>query len=192
MRLGGEHITRDVAQIFGAALADAERVKTLYGGAMRGGGDEHRLIDFPQLGDPSEIVRHSRAELCAVIAPRLDEILELSSTLAERLAGGRKSVRRAVLTGGGALLLGALEAAERTLAVKTRLGRPQALAGAPEAATAPQFAVAVGVVRRAAQMRAAPRRAPARGPAGPVRLGGGAASAPQLLAGVGVWLRNNF
>ncbi len=191
VKLGGEHVTRDVAQIFGAPLADAERIKTLYGGALRGGGDEHRLIDFPQLGDPSEIARHSRAELCAVIAPRLDEILEMAGALAENLSGGRKLIRRAVLTGGGALTLGALEAAERVLGVKTRLGRPQAIAGAPEAATAPQFAVAAGVVQHAARLQSSPKRS-AYASAPRAQGGFNGAGAPRLIAGVGAWLRDHF
>ncbi|HNR77394.1 MAG TPA: cell division protein FtsA, partial [Parvularculaceae bacterium] len=76
--VGGDHVTRDIAQIFGSPIARAERIKTLYGSALSGAGDEHRLIDFPQLGDESEVARHSRAELVQVIAPRFEEILELT------------------------------------------------------------------------------------------------------------------
>ena len=67
-----------------------------------------------------------------------------------------------MLTGGGSLLLGARETAERIIGAKTRLGRPAALAGAPEAATAPQFSVAVGVLQIAARDRSAVRRAASR------------------------------
>ncbi|MGF1543075.1 MAG: cell division protein FtsA [Parvularculaceae bacterium] len=185
VKLGGEHVTRDVAQIFGAPLADAERIKTLYGGVMSSAGDEHRLIDFPQLGDPSEVARHPRAELCAVVAPRFDEILEHAGVLADRLIGPGRSLRRAVLTGGASLTLGAREAAERTLGVKARLGRPARLAGAPEAASAPQFAVAIGVVQYAAKRR--------RGGAPSTPAVAAAAHAPAAwFGGVGAWLRQNF
>jgi cell division protein FtsA len=185
--VGGDHITRDIAQIFGAPIAHAERMKTLHGSALTGPGDEHRLVDFPQLGDGAEIVRHSKAELAAVIAPRFEEIIELSLAALPGGAGARRSVRRAVLTGGGSLLLGARETAERIISVKTRLGRPAPLSGAPEAATAPQFAVAFGALRHAARLKSEHRRATAR-PRMRATLGAGRG----LIGAAGQWLKANF
>jgi cell division protein FtsA len=185
--VGGEHITRDVAQIFGSPIAHAERMKTLHGSVLTGPGDEHRLLDFPQLGDGAEIVRHSKAELAQVIAPRFEETLEMALAALPGGANARRSVRRAVLTGGGSLLLGARETAERMIGVKTRLGRPAPLSGAPEAATAPQFAVAFGVLRYAARQRAEHKRAAAR-----PRLKAIGGAGRGLIGGVGQWLKTNF
>lgn len=183
--LGGDHITRDLAKIFGAPLAKAERVKTLHGAAISGIGDEHKLIDFPQIGEVSDIVRVSRAEVSAVITPRLEEIFELTLARLSDAALGRRGVRRAVLTGGGSLLVGARETAERVLAMKARLGRPHGLAGAPDAATSPQFAVCAGLIELAAQSRMEKRKPHGTG-AYPIRDAGGVA------ASVGRWLRDNF
>ncbi len=185
--VGGEHITRDIAQIFGSPIAHAERMKTLHGSVLTGPGDEHRLLDFPQLGDGAEIVRHSKSELAQVIAPRFEETLDMALAALPGGAHARRSVRRAVLTGGGSLLLGARETAERMIGVKTRLGRPAPLSGAPQAATAPQFAVAFGVLRHAARVRAEHKRASAR-PRLRATLGAGRG----LIGGVGQWLRHNF
>lgn len=185
--VGGDHITRDIAQIFGAPIAHAERMKTLHGSVLTGPGDEHRLVDFPQLGDGAEIVRHSKAELAQVIAPRFEEILEMTLAALPGGAAARRSMRRAVLTGGGSLLLGARETAERITGVKTRLGRPAPLSGAPEAATAPQFAVAFGVLRHAARLKSEHRRATAR-----PRLAAIGGAGRGLIGGVGQWLKANF
>jgi cell division protein FtsA len=185
--VGGEHITRDIAQIFGSPIAHAERMKTLHGSVLTGPGDEHRLLDFPQLGDAAEIARHSKAELSQVIAPRFEEILEMSLAALPGGANARRSVRRAVLTGGGSLLLGARETAERVVGVKTRLGRPAPLSGAPEAATAPQFAVAFGVLRHVARQRSQHRRAVAQ-----PRLRSTISAGRGLIGGVGQWLKANF
>lgn len=185
--VGGEHITRDVAQIFGSPIAHAERMKTLHGSVLTGPGDEHRLLDFPQLGDGAELVRHSKAELAQVIAPRFEEILEMTLAAVPGGAAARRSVRRAVLTGGGSLLLGARETAERMIGVKTRLGRPAPLAGAPEAATAPQFAVAFGVLRHVARQRSEHQRATAQ-----PRLRSTIGAGRSLIGGVGQWLKANF
>ncbi len=150
--VGGGHITRDVAQIFGAPLAHAERIKTLYGAALMGPGDEHRFIDFPQLGVPGETARASRADICEVILPRLEEIFELVSEQLPDDGMRRSGLRRAVLTGGGSLLVGAREVAERTLMMKSRLGRPAAIPGSPEAASAPGFAVCAGLIQYSADL----------------------------------------
>lgn len=185
--VGGDHVTRDIAQLFGSPIAKAERIKTLYGSVLSSAGDEHRLIDFPQLGDESEVARHSRAELTQIVAPRFEEILDLTLAALPKAGGARRSIRRAVLTGGGSLLLGARETAERVIGAKTRLGRPAPLAGAPEAATAPQFSVAVGVLQIAARDRSAIRRAAAR-----TRIAAGQTFGKGVIGNVGAWLRANF
>ncbi len=150
--VGGGHITRDIAQIFGAPLAHAERVKTLYGSALVGPGDEHRFIDFPQLGVVGETARASRADISEVILPRLEEIFELVSQQLPDDGMRRSGLRRVVLTGGGSLLVGAREVAERTLGMKSRLGRPAAIPGSPEAASAPGFAVCAGLIQHCANL----------------------------------------
>jgi cell division protein FtsA len=185
--LGGDNITRDIAQIFGAPIAKAERIKTLYGSALSSAGDEHKFIDFPQLGEAAEIARHSRAELTQVVAPRVEEILELALAALPKAGGARRSIRRVVLTGGGSLLLGARETAERVIGAKTRLGRPTALAGAPEAATAPQFSVAIGVLKIAAREQSDAKRA-----SPPFRRLAVAASGNGVIGNLGAWLRANF
>lgn len=184
--VGAGHITRDIAQIFGAPLAHAERVKTLYGSALIGPGDEHRFIDFPQLGVQGETARASRAEVCEVILPRLEEIFEL---VVEQLPddGMRRSgLRRAVLTGGGSLLVGAREVAERALGMKSRLGRPAAIAGSPEAASAPGFAVCAGLIQHYAASGGE------REGYGHVRQPLRASAGSSVLGNVEAWLRAKF
>ncbi|GJL95162.1 MAG: cell division protein FtsA [Hyphococcus sp.] len=145
--VGGGHITKDIAQIFGTPLAQAERIKTLYGAALIGPGDEHRFVDVPQMGDDAERIRTSRADLCDVIIPRVEEIFELVSARLPGDANRSIGLRRAVLTGGGSLLVGARESAEKILSMKCRLGRPLSVAGGPEAASAPGFAVCAGLLQ---------------------------------------------
>ena len=180
VNVGGRHVTRDVAQIFGAPLAAAERIKTLHGGAIAGQGDEHRHIDCLSLGAPGETTRITRAELVSVIAPRMEEIFEL--VVKEAAVSG---VRRAVLTGGGSLLVGAREISEKVLGVKARLGRPAQLTGAPEAARAPQFAASIGAIQYAVK-NYKKRRVSKRARLAPQPATG------SLIAGVGGWLKQNF
>ena len=185
--VGGGHITRDIAQIFGAPLADAERIKTLHGAALIGPGDEHRFVDFPQLGDGADPSRASRADLCEVIIPRMEEIFELVAKRLPNDARGRTNLRRAVITGGGSLLVGAREIAERALAMKARIGRPLSIIGAPEAGAAPGFSVCAGLI-----LNAALKSARAKFFLGETRQSRHALSKPAILGGAGRWLRAKF
>ncbi len=185
--VGGGHITRDIAQIFGAPLAHAERVKTLYGSALSGPGDEHRFVDFPQLGQPGETARASRADVCEVILPRLEEIFELVGDQLPDDPMRRSGLRRVVLTGGGSLLVGARETAERTLAMKGRLGRPAAIPGSPEAAGAPGFAVCAGLFQHYANLGR-----DAQNTIGVLRQSLQAGKQSSVLGGVEAWLRAKF
>ena len=185
--VGGGHITRDIAQIFGAPLAHAERVKTLYGSALMGPGDEHRFIDFPQLGVPGETARASRAEISEVILPRLEEIFELVCEQLPDDGMRRSGLRRAVLTGGGSLLVGAREVAERALGMKSRLGRPAQIAGSPEAASAPGFAVCAGLIQHYANSGETSENR-----LGVLRQSPHAGGNSSVLGNVEAWLRAKF
>ncbi len=191
--VGADNITRDIAQIFGAPLTECERIKTLQGCAFSGPEDANRLIDFTQLGAPGEVARHSRAELAGVIAPRLEEILELTLNAAARAGANARDVRRVIVTGGGALLLGVIGTVERIVGARARLGRPADFVAAPEAAAAPQFAAALGALKLVARSAARPDTSSFAGrdhpPSDARRAVGGARS---LMSGVGSWLRENF
>lgn len=185
--VGGDHVTRDIAQVFGAPVARAERVKTLYGASISGPGDEHRMVEIELIG-AGDRARLPRAELCAVILPRMEEICELAAERLPATVRSRHGVRRAVLTGGASLLVGARETAERVLGMKARLGRPATgLIGAPEAATGPQFAVAVGALALSHRARIGAETAERRpAPVLSQAAGGG------VMSAVGRWLRVNF
>lgn len=192
--VGGDHITRDIAQIYGGSIAHSERTKALHGSAIAGSGDDHGFIDVPQLGEAGEVARVSRADLSAVIAPRMEEILALvmdqASKASRSRAIGQDGVRRAVLTGGGSLLTGARETAERVCGVKTRLGRPMALSGAPDAATAPQFSACIGALIHGSQKKQ--ETWSREGGDGFFKYDSANAEAAGLVGGVAKWLKTNF
>ena len=150
--MGGGHITKDIAKIFGTPLGDAERIKTLYGSALSGPGDEHRFVDIPQFDVNAESVRVARTDIADVIAPRLEEIFDLIVAKLREERHAPIGLRRAVITGGGSLLVGALEECERKLRMRCRRGRPISVYGAPEALTGPGFATCSGAIRRWPQL----------------------------------------
>jgi cell division protein FtsA len=146
--LGGHHVTMDLARGLNARITDAERIKTLYGTVLSGGSDERDMITVPPLDEhereQAQVV--SRATLVSIIKPRVEEILEM---VRDRLATCPIAADRrghVVLTGGASQLNGLPELAARLIGRPVRLGRPLGIAGCPEAAKGPAFAVAAGLL----------------------------------------------
>jgi cell division protein FtsA len=146
--LGGHHVTMDLARGLNARISDAERIKTLYGTVLSGGSDERDMITIPPLNEHEREQSQSvsRATLVGIIKPRVEEILEMvrDRLVACPIAADRRG--HVVLTGGASQLSGLPELAARLIGRPVRLGRPLGIAGAPEVAKGPAFAVAAGLL----------------------------------------------
>jgi cell division protein FtsA len=146
--LGGQNVTLDVARGLNARIADAERIKTLYGSVLSGSSDERDMITIPA-GDHDEREAPqfvSRASLVRIIKPRVEEILEM---VRDRLAQSPFAAEprgRVVLTGGACQLPGLTELATQILGRPVRIGRPLGISRLPEEAKGPAFAAATGLL----------------------------------------------
>jgi cell division protein FtsA len=147
VRMGGDLVTSDIAQGLGISLATAERLKTVYGGAMATGLDDRDVIEIGgDTGDWDHDRRTiTRAELIGIMRPRLEEILEEVRARLEIAGFDHLPSRRVVLTGGGSLVPGIDGLAARALGQQVRLGRPLRVQGLPQAATGATFSSAVGL-----------------------------------------------
>jgi cell division protein FtsA len=181
--VGGGHVTNDIARGLSTPLADAERLKTLYGSATLSSADERESLTVPQVGeDEAQAVQVPKSLLVGIIAPRLEETFELVRSRLEASGFDKLAGRRLVLTGGACQLQGVRELASLIFDKQVRIGRPRPIVGLAEAAAGPAFSTAVGLLHFALSERAevAPtRRTPAAGPSG-------------LFGRVGHWLRENF
>lgn len=146
--LGGQHVTMDLARGIGACIADAERIKTLYGTVLTGGSDARDAVSVPSAGGPDrdapQIV--SRATIANIVRPRVEEILEM---IRDRLADSPLAAEpRApvVLCGGASQLTGIPELAGRILGRPVRLGRPLGFGRLPSEAKSASFAVPAGLL----------------------------------------------
>lgn len=142
--LGGQHLTNDISVGLRTPHDQAEQIKLKYGTTTREMLSEHDTIMVPGVGGraPRSI---SKSVLVDIVAPRMEEILSLAyekmnkSELLELMAAG------AVLTGGAALLEGAVELAEKIWEVPVRLGIPKHLGGLTDAIKSPKYSTAVGL-----------------------------------------------
>jgi cell division protein FtsA len=146
--IGGHHLTLDIARQLSVSVADAERLKTVYGSVLPGQADERDLISIVPVGASADEApgQIPRSHITRVVRPRIEEMF---TAVRDRMqATGMMDVcgRRFVLTGGGSELTGLPEVARRVLARNVRNGRPMGIAGLPEMAKGPAFASVAGML----------------------------------------------
>lgn len=148
--VGGNHVTNDIAVGLRASRDEAERVKIARGSATADIVGPDETFEITSLG--SEESRELPREILAkIIEPRMQEILQMvreevmKSGLLELLPAG------CVLTGGGAMLPGTAELAEKILGMPVRLGEPRDVGGLRDTVDSPIHATAVGLVKYAAR-----------------------------------------
>ncbi len=146
--LGGQHITSDIAKGLTTSLADAERLKILYGSAMASGNDESEMIDVPRLGEDEhhELNHVPRSLLIGIIQPRVEEIFEMVRARLKDSGLGQMIGRRVVLTGGASQIPGLRDLGQHVMDKQVRLGKPIRLSGLPDAVSGPGFATTAGLL----------------------------------------------
>ena len=181
VRVGGLHVTNDIARGLGTPVADAERMKALFGSAIASTVDEREVIAVPQVGEEEDgHVNHvPKSLLVNIIAPRIEETFELVHQRLEASGCDKIAGRRVVLTGGACQLHGVRELAGLILDKQVRTGRPMRINGLAEATHGPAFSTAAGLLHFALSERAESPRPPS------AALGG-------VFGRVGQWLRDNF
>jgi len=150
--VGGAHVTADIARCLSTSTQGAERIKTLHGSAIASANEDREMIEAPPRGDDPAAgpVIAPRSLLKSVIAPRVEETLEL---LRDRLKASGVHIDSdagLVLMGGASQLEGLREVAVRVFDRPARLGRPRRLPHLADAASGPAFCAAAGVLQRAA------------------------------------------
>lgn len=184
--LGGNHITMDIARGLTTGLADAERLKTLYGACIGSASDERETISVSLAGEDGEHPVHvPKSQLVRIIGPRVEEILELMRDRLKAAGFTPNGASRIVLTGGSSQLTGFAEAAKRILQGQIRIGRPLGIQGLPESAKSPSFSAAVGLLVYP-QMAGIEHFRPAR------RESEVATGTHGYMARIGQWLRDSF
>ncbi len=147
VRMGGDHITADIAKGLHIPMNVAERIKTKHGGVHATSKDDRDMIEIGgDSGDWEKDRRQvSRTELIGIMRPRVEEILEEARARLDAAGFDHLPSQQIVLTGGGSQLMGLDGLATRILGQRVRLGRPLRIQGLPQAVTGPAFSSAVGL-----------------------------------------------
>lgn len=156
--LGGRHVTSDVAVGLRVSLESAEKIKQYLGKPLRqptvpdeGGKPnkkEDELLDIKALGIGEDIQKISRkAVVDSIVRPRLQEIYKFIGKEVKKSGYGAQIPSGLVLTGGGALTVGALEQAKYVLGYPARLGEISGFVGLVDEIESPTFATAAGLIQ---------------------------------------------
>ncbi|WFE74468.1 cell division protein FtsA [Roseinatronobacter sp. S2] len=147
VRLGGAHVTLDIAKGLQVDMTTAERIKTVHGGVQATSMDDREMIEIGGNSGDWEKDRRtvSRAELIGIMRPRIEEILEDVRARLDAAGFGYLPSQQVVLTGGGAQIPGIDGLAARIFGQQVRLGRPVRVRGLPQAASGPAFSGSVGL-----------------------------------------------
>ena len=168
---GGHHLTFEIAKKFQAPLAEAERIKALYGSMVNAHSGVSERVSYALAGVADGASGSgSRADLFEVVGPRMAALIGLVDERRRALGASSLPV---VLTGGGSQLVGLAETVAAQTGVDVRLGRTVVLPGMGAGSDQPVFAAAAGLARAAADGSRMDL-------SGPIRGG--------YLASVGRWL----
>ncbi|MBI3955806.1 cell division protein FtsA [Candidatus Gottesmanbacteria bacterium] len=159
--IGAINITKDIAAGLRISLESAEKIKIALSAkpkmpvlpedeeteppkkkAAEGKDDE---IDLSHLGLPEEMRSVSKKTLIdGIVRPRLNEIFTMVGLEIKRSGFGGMTPSGIVLTGGGALTVGAVDAARRNLAMPVHTAIPGKISGLIDEITSPAYAASVG------------------------------------------------
>lgn len=159
--IAGDHFTRDISAVFKVTYEDAENLKRQYGCALLGLTADSSLIEVPSPeGRPPRERR--RGELIEVLEARAEELFQHVQAELQRAGMERSLFEGVVLTGGGSLMPGMCDMAERVLNCQAGNGLTKGVGNWPEELHNPQWTVAAGLAMFSARLklhRAPPRRA---------------------------------
>lgn len=144
--LGGGNVTHDIALCLRTPIDQAEMIKLRHGCAL------HSLIENPDQtieiagvgGRPPRKV--AQELLVDIIHPRMEELFRLTAGEIRKSEFANLMTAGVVITGGGALIRGAVELAEEVFDMPVKLGIPKGFSGLIDLAKSPIHATGVGLI----------------------------------------------
>jgi cell division protein FtsA len=154
LRICGDHFSRDLAHAFRIPIESAAVVKHEFGGAVSQGTALNSTVELPLIeaygAGPREAPRKMVNE---ILESRTVELFEMVRGELARVGMQRAISSGLVISGGGALLPGICDVAERVLECPARLGLTQGFLDWPDELNDPAWTTAAGLAMYAARLR---------------------------------------
>lgn len=157
--IGARHVTSDLAVGLRVSLENAEKIKLIFGqtpkvpvlseeDSSKKDSKKEELLDLKALGVNDEGTQKisKKAAVDGIIRPRLQEIFKFVGKDIKKSGFGASTPSGLVLTGGGALTVGAVDQAKYVLGFPARLGKVEGLSGLIDEIDSPSFATSAGLI----------------------------------------------
>ncbi len=143
--IGGDHITNDLAIGLRTPFKEAEEIKKKYGCSLTEIVGDDEAVEIPGVGD-RKARKIQKKLLSEIIEPRVEEIFSIVKDNLDKVNILPMLASGIVLTGGSALMEGAVELAESVFNLPVRVGKPINVTGLKDAVDNPMYATGVGLV----------------------------------------------
>jgi len=178
--VGGQQVTGDLSIMLKTPMEAAEKIKRQAGCCYTPLVEDDEPVIIPGVGGRPPL-SVQRKDIAAIIEPRVAETLSMVKDKVEKKGYLKHLGGGVVLTGGGALMPGAVELAQDIFKSAARIGQPGNHGGVNELYQSPEYATAVGLVLFGASLvEAGVREAPV------------ADKASSVMTGLRRWIRNFF
>ena len=152
LAVSSDHMTRDAAWGLKVSWHDAERLKREYGCALVGLTGDNSLIDLPSPeGRPPR--ETPRRHLNDILEARAEQLFVFVRKELEAIGKDQSLIEGVVLTGGGGMLAGMCDLAERVLSCPARNGLAIGIEDWPERLNDPSWTVAAGLAMYSARLK---------------------------------------
>jgi cell division protein FtsA len=160
LRICGDHFSRDLAHALRIPVEAGTIVKEQFGGALSAGTAEHSVVELPSLEpqDPTDRELRPTREvprkfINEILESRAVELFDMVRTELAKVGMQKAIASGLVITGGGALLPGLCDVAERVLDCPVRIGLGQGILEWPEEMHDPAWTTVAGLAMYAARLR---------------------------------------
>ena len=152
LKICGDHFSRDLAHALRIPMESAAIVKEQFGSAVAVGTPENSVVEVP-LVDGREARDVPRKLINESLESRAVELFEMVRGELTRFGMQRALSNGLVLCGGGALLAGICDVAERVLECPARMGLAQGILDWPEELHDPAWTTVAGLAMYSARLR---------------------------------------
>ncbi len=150
--VGADHFTRDISWLLKVNYDDAENLKREYGSAITGTVSDNSLVEIPS-AEGRGMREAPRRQLNEILEARAEEIFERIYEEILRVGMEQSLLEGAVLTGGGSLLAGMCDMAERVLNCQARNGLPAGIEGWPKELDNPVWTTVAGLAMYSGRLK---------------------------------------
>ena len=150
LKICGDHFSRDLAHALRIPVESAAVVKEAFGSAQAAGTAENSVVELP-MPDP-QAREAPRRLINEILESRAVELFDMVRAELARVGMQRAIAGGLVISGGGALLPGICDAAEKVLDCPARMGLAQGFKNWPEELNDPAWTVAAGLAMYSARL----------------------------------------